>query len=266
MSDQFCIYRVTNLINGKTYIGQHHLRKGSLEADDYWGSGIALRAAIRKYGDRRKNFKREILEIFQTAKEVSDAEIAYIRKERALGHAEYNLAKGGEGGDNSEFIDYEKAKRNLTKEQRERWSKQTKGKHWYNNGEKTVFAFECPEGFVKGRLNCHWNENKVYSEESRKKISESRKRFYANISEEKKQELNEKVREGVRKALKERPEDFVEKRKLARKIYSESFRIGYEKRNEKIKGRHWYTNGKNNLMTFECPLGYHPGKTISKDS
>lgn len=27
-----------------------------------------------------------------------------------------------------------------------------KGKHWYNNGKRELLAFECPEGFVKGRL------------------------------------------------------------------------------------------------------------------
>ena len=26
------------------------------------------------------------------------------------------------------------------------------GKHWYNNGIENVFAFECPEGFVKGQI------------------------------------------------------------------------------------------------------------------
>ena len=36
------------------------------------------------------------------------------------------------------------------------WNKGLKlgpnGKHWYNNGEVNVLCFECPEGFVKGRL------------------------------------------------------------------------------------------------------------------
>lgn len=31
-------------------------------------------------------------------------------------------------------------------------NKSTTGYHWYNNGIKTVYTFECPDGFVKGRL------------------------------------------------------------------------------------------------------------------
>jgi hypothetical protein len=27
------------------------------------------------------------------------------------------------------------------------------GKHWFNDGENSVLAFECPDGFVQGRLN-----------------------------------------------------------------------------------------------------------------
>lgn len=27
-----------------------------------------------------------------------------------------------------------------------------KGKHWFNNGEIETYAFDCPDGFVKGRL------------------------------------------------------------------------------------------------------------------
>lgn len=27
-----------------------------------------------------------------------------------------------------------------------------RGKHWYNNGKETKLCFECPPGFVPGRL------------------------------------------------------------------------------------------------------------------
>lgn len=27
------------------------------------------------------------------------------------------------------------------------------GKHWYNNGEKSILAYSCPDGFVEGRIS-----------------------------------------------------------------------------------------------------------------
>ena len=41
------------------------------------------------------------------------------------------------------------------------------GRHYYNNGEIEVLQYECPEGFVEGRL--------PYSDEMKSKISESLK-------------------------------------------------------------------------------------------
>ena len=32
------------------------------------------------------------------------------------------------------------------------YAKVNRGKHWFNNGKKTKFCFECPPGFVPGRL------------------------------------------------------------------------------------------------------------------
>ena len=48
------IYKMTNLVNGKIYIGQHvtdNLKDG------YRGSGIVLKNALKKYG--RSNFAVE---------------------------------------------------------------------------------------------------------------------------------------------------------------------------------------------------------------
>lgn len=41
----------------------------------------------------------------------------------------------------------------VPEEQKRRQSEKMKGRHWYNNGNISISAFECPKGFVKGRLN-----------------------------------------------------------------------------------------------------------------
>lgn len=41
------IYKITNELNGKIYIGQH---KACHFEDRYWGSGKLIKYAIKKYG------------------------------------------------------------------------------------------------------------------------------------------------------------------------------------------------------------------------
>lgn len=87
------IYKTTNLINGKIYVG-----KDVFNNPNYFGSGIILTKSIKKYGI--SNFQKEILEECQSLKELNDKEIFWIDKlnstNKKIG---YNIAKGGDGGD-----------------------------------------------------------------------------------------------------------------------------------------------------------------------
>lgn len=86
------IYKTTNLINGKYYIGKY---AGSRST--YLGSGIALRKALEKYG--RSNFKRDILEYCSSLQELSDREKYWIELFDAVNDPRsYNLTEGGHGG------------------------------------------------------------------------------------------------------------------------------------------------------------------------
>lgn len=88
----FTVYKTTNLINGKYYIGAHKTEDIN---DSYLGSGVALCKAIQKYG--RENFQKEILSITDTPEKMFLEEqklIAY-----SLGKEEcYNMMPGGFGG------------------------------------------------------------------------------------------------------------------------------------------------------------------------
>lgn len=84
------IYKTTNIITGKFYIG-----KDEKNNPKYLGSGKYLIRAIKKYG--RNNFIKEVLEECKTREELNLAEIKWIEffEARDLG---YNIAFGGTGG------------------------------------------------------------------------------------------------------------------------------------------------------------------------
>lgn len=89
----YTIYKITNNLNGKIYIGKHQ----TLDANDsYYGSGNAIKAAIKKHG--KENFTKEILFIFQTEEEMNNKEKELITEEFVLREDTYNLGVGGEGG------------------------------------------------------------------------------------------------------------------------------------------------------------------------
>jgi len=100
------IYKTTNLINSKIYIGQQ-----STNDINYLGSGKILKSAIKKYGE--KNFKKEILEHCNSREELNEREVYWIEKL----NPEYNIHKGGYGGYNEFAVEANKKKKGKTWEE-----------------------------------------------------------------------------------------------------------------------------------------------------
>ena len=204
----WCIYRITNLINGKTYIGQHKYKKLD---DSYMGSGKILKQAIKKHGI--ENFKKEILYSRIQYKETADnMERFAIAKERAIGKAEYNLADGGQGGDlgnainkkRSEALKNKNKGKKLSEETKQKISEKmkgntnSKGKKLSEEARKKISEAERGKPGMKGEKNPMWGRH--HSEETRKKLSEAKigeknPNYGKSLSEETRKKISEARKE-----------------------------------------------------------------------
>lgn len=89
----YTIYKITNLLNSKIYIGCHSTEN---LMDDYMGSGKAIKSAIKKYGVR--NFRKEILYVFPTKEEAYLKEKEIVNAQFIVDENTYNIRLGGDGG------------------------------------------------------------------------------------------------------------------------------------------------------------------------
>ena len=93
MKTYYYLYQITNLVNNKIYVGVH---KTSKLDDRYMGSGKIISRAIEKHGI--ENFRKDILEFFDTAAEMFAKEKEVVTTEFLLREDVYNLRRGGTGG------------------------------------------------------------------------------------------------------------------------------------------------------------------------
>ena len=87
----FTVYRITNQIDGKFYIGRH---KTANLNDGYFGSGgTRLQAALAKYG--RENFTKEIIMLCDSYEHMIQVEKDLVILDPAIS---YNMVPGGDKG------------------------------------------------------------------------------------------------------------------------------------------------------------------------
>jgi len=194
------IYKTTNLLNEKIYVGQHKSKNGEFD-DSYYGSGKFILEAIDKYG--KENFTCEILEWCETEEELNNKEIFWIKELKSTTkNNNYNISDGGyvprlsgeaNGNYGRKHTEEERARmrgkrEGMPEEFKQFRSEYMTGKKWYNNGvEEHYFALnEIPEGYKLGRLRKRYKptereiiKNKII-EEMGEDLYKSSKKFIVN--------------------------------------------------------------------------------------
>lgn len=87
---QYVIYKITNKLNSKIYIGAH---KTVNINDGYMGSGTGIKRAIKKYGV--ENFEKEILFSLNSEQEMYDKEAEIVTEDFIKKSNVYNMKTGG---------------------------------------------------------------------------------------------------------------------------------------------------------------------------
>lgn len=93
------VYQITNLRDAKIYIGCHSTDNID---DGYMGSGFRLRTAMITEG--KEFFMKEILYVFDNAKQMFDKERELVNEDFIKRSDTYNMVLGGNGGPNKGIL------------------------------------------------------------------------------------------------------------------------------------------------------------------
>lgn len=162
----YYVYKITNTINGKWYIGKrkHH----SPYNDKYMGSGKLIKESIEKHG--KQNFKKEILAIFESNDEAACLEAQLVTKETISTNMSYNMHEGGHGGfahlNDGSLAHIERTKRG---------AKNSTGKYHENWGNGTFIKGDERTRLLSIRAN-EIKSRRGTSKETKLKISLAAKR------------------------------------------------------------------------------------------
>ena len=186
MAETWILYKTTNLVNSKIYVGVHKLAD-TTRSKKYLGSGDQIRAAIKKYG--RENFTRETLAQFSCFEDVYSAEANLVNQEFINRDDTYNICLGGRGGGTStpeirEKISNSAKGRKFSKETRAKIAESNKGRTTSDETRAKISAAH------KG--NTHYLGHK-HSEETKAKIGAASKGNKVNLGRVLSEEHKEKI-------------------------------------------------------------------------
>jgi len=168
------IYIVENTLNGKKYIGK---KTGKFDKN-YYGSGIIITQAIKKYGE--KFFSLKVLKYCDCQETLNLLEKYFIKKFKP----KYNIASGGDGGHVLKYADKDYIRSIYFKRSK------TMSNTWKN---------------LSAEKRKEWGEN----------ISKSRKGSNGRIGSKHSQVTKDKIRESNKIAAKNRSPSWYENHKKA---------------------------------------------------
>jgi hypothetical protein len=159
----YTIYKITNKINEKIYIGKHQTKDLN---DGYMGSGKHLKNAIEKYGI--ENFEKEILFQFDNETDMNTKEAELVTEEFAKEDTNYNICPGGKGGWgyinsnglSSRFANYVGTE---------------KHKRWAAKGGRKTGKENITKAHLEGKIRYDTFTGKKHTDETRHKMSQSKK-------------------------------------------------------------------------------------------
>lgn len=172
------IYKITNTINGKLYIGQTVRIKMYLQGR-YKGSGVLLKKAKKKYGI--ENFKIEIVCYAYSQQELNTLETHYIRFFDTVHPKGYNLTNEGTA--------HQDTRKKLAKASTGRIKKPEEIEKIIQANKGRTISKEQKEAISK------FNKGKIVSEETRQKLR------MASMGRKKSKEEIEKMKAGLKETF-----------------------------------------------------------------
>lgn len=255
----YIVYRTTNLVNQKIYIGKHKQEfHFPVVFDGYFGSGISLNRAIKKYG--AENFIRETLHVFYTPEEAYQKEKELVNEAFVARKDTYNMVSGGCGTKFhdktiSEKISKSLKGRKLSEEHKQKMSLVRKNKPKSEEHKQKIGLGNKGKKRTDEQLKNNPFFSKTKTEETRQKMSSAKKGKPSTFkgkfhSEESKQKMSESKKG---KKISESHKQNIIKSLIGRKVSEET----RQKMSELKKGKQ--------QVKIICPYcGKEGGKSLMK--